>query len=62
MGSGAAKGAAAAGDLRCQGAVEVCRVLSEDVWLASGAKYDLDDLVCPLCLSQNTMEVIGREE
>eukprot|EP00959_Pyramimonas_sp_CCMP1952_P242215 5062917-Pyramimonas_sp.AAC.1 len=62
MGSGAAKGVAAAGDLRYQDAVEVCHFISEDVWPASGATCDLDDLVCFLCLSQNTKEVFGREE
>ena len=60
-GSGAEKGLAAAGNITYEDAVAVCDLVSKDLWAASGAEYGLDDLVCFLCLSQNT-EVVECEK
>ena len=57
MGSGAEKGVTAAGNIDYEGALEVCAVISGDLWANSGAKYEIDDLICFLCLSQNEREV-----
>ena len=59
MESGAEKGVAAAENITYEEALGVCDLVSQDVWAASGAPYELGDLVCFLCLSQNA-EVIGR--
>ena len=62
MGSGAEKGVEVAGNLTYEGAVAVCDLVTKDLWAASGAdEYGLDDLVCFLCLSQNT-EVVESEK
>ena len=58
MGSGAEKGIQAAGDIGYEAAVQICNLISKDFWAASGATYELDDLICFLCLSQNEKEVI----
>ena len=52
MGSGAEAGLQAAGIDDFDGAVEACAVLGR-AGAASGAKYQLDDLICFLCLSQH---------
>ena len=57
MGSGAEKGVTAAGNIDYEGALKVCAVISGDLWADSGAKYEIDDLICFLCLSQNEREV-----
>ena len=56
MGSGAEKGVKAAGNITYEDAVAVCDLVSKD--LLAGSDYGLDDLVCFLCLSQNT-EAVG---
>ena len=58
MGSGAEKGVQAAGDIEYEGALEVCTLISENLWANSGAEYEIDDLICFLCLSQNGNERI----
>eukprot|EP00959_Pyramimonas_sp_CCMP1952_P275326 5755028-Pyramimonas_sp.AAC.1 len=52
MGSGVEKGLAAAENLK-QGALEACRIVSDELWPDSGVVCGLDDLVCLLCLSQS---------
>ena len=52
MGSGAEKGLAAAGIETFAQAQEACRVIST-LSSASGGEYDVDQLICFLCLSQN---------
>ena len=58
MGSGAVKGTE---NLTYEGALEACRVVSEDIWATSGATYGLDDLVCFLCLAHGKEAVGGSE-
>ena len=52
MGSGAEKGLQAAGIRNYMEATDACQQLASHT-AASGAKYDLDDLICFLCLSQH---------
>ena len=55
MGAGAVAGTE---NLTYEGALRACRVVSDDIWAASGATYGLDDLVCLLCLAHGT-EAVG---
>ncbi|CAK0883710.1 unnamed protein product, partial [Prorocentrum cordatum] len=56
VGSGAEKGIEAAGYIGYEDAVQICKLISQDLWAASGAAHELDDLICFLCLSQNDAE------
>ena len=58
MGAGAVKGTE---NLTYEGALQACRVVSDDIWAASGATYGLDDLVCLLCLAHGKEAVGGAE-